>query len=66
MDSYKKYTNVYEYIHTIIPYTRYPVCKLRPLSRSFFKLIEIYNLLNIEFKNENIKSFIWLKDLEDL
>ena len=56
-DSYKKYTNVYEYIHTIIPYTKFPVCKLRPLSRSFFKLIEIYNLLNIEFKTSNIKTF---------
>ena len=56
-DCYKKYTNVYEYIHTIIPYTKFPVCKLRPLSRSFFKLIEIYNLLNIEFKTQNIKTF---------
>lgn len=56
-DCYKKITNVYEYIHTIIPYTKYPVCKLRPLSRSFFKLIEIMNLLNIEFNDENIKSF---------
>lgn len=56
-DCYKKYTNVYEYIHTVIPYTKFPVCKLRPLSRSFFKLIEIYNLLNIDFNIENIKSF---------
>jgi len=46
-DIYKKYTNTYEYIHTVIPYTRQSVCKLKPLSRSFYKLIEISNLLHI-------------------
>tara|TARA_Y100000389_G_scaffold150951_1_gene150608 strand:- start:6546 stop:7703 length:1158 start_codon:yes stop_codon:yes gene_type:complete len=56
-DIYKKYTNAYEYIHTIIPYTKQSVCKLKPLSRSFYKLIEIYNLLGLEFTEENIKTF---------
>ena len=46
-DIYKKYTNSYEYIHTIIPFTKQSVCKLKPLSRSFYKLIEIYNLLEL-------------------
>jgi 23S rRNA U2552 (ribose-2'-O)-methylase RlmE/FtsJ len=46
-DIYKKYTNPYEYIHTIIPYTKQSVCKLKPLSRSFYKLIEICNLLHL-------------------
>jgi 23S rRNA U2552 (ribose-2'-O)-methylase RlmE/FtsJ len=46
-DIYKKYTNPYEYIHTVIPYTKHAVCKLKPLSRSFYKLIEMYNLLHI-------------------
>ena len=57
-DIYKKYTNPYEYIHSNIPYTKQSVCKLKPLSRSFFKFIEIYNLLNIlENYEKPIKSF---------
>lgn len=57
-DVYKKYTNPYEYIHSMIPYTRQSVCKLKPLSRSFYKLIEMYTLLHI-FENYDtaIKSF---------
>ena len=46
-DIYKKYTNVYEYIHTTIPYTKQSICKSKPLSRSFYKFVEIYNLLNM-------------------
>jgi len=56
-DIYKKYTNTYEYIHSIIPQYKYPVCKLKPLSRSYYKLIEIMNTLAITFPNEPIKSF---------
>ena len=56
-DLYKKYTNTYEYIHTAIPFSKLSVCKLKPLSRSFYKLIEILNTLNIDFPNEPIKSF---------
>lgn len=57
-DLYKKYTNPYEYIHSIIPFTKSAVSKLKPLSRSFFKLIEIINLLNLldDFRY-NIKTF---------
>ena len=36
----KKYTNPYEFIHTLIPSQNYPVSKLKPISRAFFKLIE--------------------------
>ena len=58
-DIYKKYTNTYEYIHTVIQYTKQSVCKLKPLSRSFYKLIEICNLLHIleNFNNESIRTF---------
>jgi 23S rRNA U2552 (ribose-2'-O)-methylase RlmE/FtsJ len=56
-DIYKKYTNSYEYIHTVIPHSKQSVCKLKPLSRSFYKLIEIYNLLNLEFNSEGIDTF---------
>ena len=40
-DTYKKYTNPYEYIHTTIPNKKKCVAKHKPLSRSYFKMIEI-------------------------
>ena len=40
-DKYKKYTNPYEYIHTAVPNSQQSVCRLKPLSRSFYKMIEI-------------------------
>jgi 23S rRNA U2552 (ribose-2'-O)-methylase RlmE/FtsJ len=58
-DIYKKYTNPYEYIHSIIPNNKTSVSKLKPLSRSFFKLIEIFNLLDIlnDINMSKITSF---------
>ena len=57
-DFFKKYTNTYEYIHTNIPYTKLAVCKYKPLSRAFYKLIEIYQSLNLLNDTENsINSF---------
>ena len=44
-DKYKKYTNPYEFIHSIIPNSKQSVCRLKPLSRSFYKMVEICNLL---------------------
>ena len=46
-DKYKKYTNTYEYIHSNIPNSNYSICRYNPLSRSFYKMIEIGNILNI-------------------
>jgi len=46
-DYFKKYTNPYEFIHTIIPTTKQSVSKLKPLSRSFYKMIEITTQLNL-------------------
>jgi 23S rRNA U2552 (ribose-2'-O)-methylase RlmE/FtsJ len=48
-DNYKKYTNTYEYIHTTVPNSKQSVCTLKPLSRSFYKMIEMcenYNIMN--------------------
>ena len=45
-DVYKKYTNPYEYIHTIIPDKKFSVSKIKPLSRSFYKMIEICENFN--------------------
>lgn len=46
-DRYKKYTNVYEYVHTIIPEVKMSVCKYKPISRSFYKMIEILNCFHL-------------------
>ena len=40
-DVYKKYTNPYEYIHSVIPNKKRAVAKYKPISRSYFKMIEI-------------------------
>lgn len=45
---YKKYTNPYEYIHTIIPNKKKCVSKHTPLSRSYFKMIEIANVFKLK------------------
>ena len=41
---HKKYTNPYEYIYTNSPRTS--VCKYKPISRAYFKMIEILNTFN--------------------
>ena len=56
-DVYKKYTNPYEYIHTNVPSKNLSISKYKPLSRSFYKMIEIINIFNLLNENENIKSF---------
>ena len=51
-DSIKKYTNPYEFIHTIIPGNKISISKLKPLSRSFYKMIEIWKIFKLgELKN---------------
>jgi len=58
-DHIKKYTNPYEFIHTIIPNNKGSVSKLKPLSRSFYKMIEISNMLHLldDYKDTNINTF---------
>ncbi len=57
-DNTKKYTNPFEFIHTIVPNKNKSVSKYKPLSRSFFKMIEIMHLLKIDIDSENpINSF---------
>ena len=56
-DTVKKYVNPYEYIHTIIPGIYKSVSKYKPISRAFFKFIEInkqFNLLNYSQKKHFI------------
>jgi 23S rRNA U2552 (ribose-2'-O)-methylase RlmE/FtsJ len=46
-DKYKKHTNPYEYIHSIIPNTKQAISTLKPISRSFFKMIEICGTMSL-------------------
>ncbi len=46
-DNIKRYINPYEFIHTKIPGEKFAICKYIPISRSFFKLIEIYHCFSI-------------------
>lgn len=57
-DSYKKYTNTYEFIQTHIPTLKMSISKFKPLSRSYFKMIEILNTFKIlEPYSSPIQSF---------
>lgn len=60
-DHYKKYTNTYEYIHSVVPHIKKPVSKYRPLSRSYFKMVEIihqFELISLaKYKSRPIKTF---------
>jgi len=46
-DIFKRYTNPYEYIHTNIPNKKKSVSKHKPLSRSYFKMIELTNFFKL-------------------
>ena len=46
-DNYKKYTNPYEFIHTNVPDKKRCVAKYKPLSRSFFKMIELASFFKL-------------------
>ena len=56
-DNMKKFTNPYEFIHTNIPHHSYSISKIKPVSRSFFKLIEIVNSFNLIDEKVPITSF---------
>ncbi len=57
---YKKVINPYELVYTQKKYTNFPqsLCILHPLSRSYFKMVEMLDLLNFyeTFKGESIKT----------
>ena len=55
-DIYKKYTNPYEYIHTVCPFKKKAVSKHKPLSRSFFKMVEIMQAFKMQFRG-SIRTF---------
>jgi 23S rRNA U2552 (ribose-2'-O)-methylase RlmE/FtsJ len=57
-DMFKRYTNPYEYIHTPVPNKKKSVSKHKPLSRSYFKMIEMIHLFQLQFESQSsIKTF---------
>jgi len=56
-DVFKKYTNPYEYVHTAVPFKKRSVSVYKPLSRSYFKMIEILNTFNMNFGSRPMRSF---------
>jgi len=56
-DVFKRYTNPYEYIHTPVPQKRKSVSKHKPLSRSYFKMIELTRFFKLLETNAPIRSF---------
>jgi len=56
-DVFKKYTNPYEYIHSINPLKKKCVSKHKPLSRSYFKMIELFKIFDFKFYSESIHTF---------
>ena len=58
-DKYKKYINPYEFIHTIVPNIKQSIAKFKPLSRSYYKFIEIAQMLKLldDYNYNNINSF---------
>lgn len=56
-DVVKKYTNPYEYIHTNVPMKKKCVSQYKPLSRSYFKMVEIINAFNLQFDSKPIRTF---------
>lgn len=61
-DNYKKIMNPYEFIHTIIPGYKTQVSKMTPLSRSFYKMIEISTIFNLCHKDVNENNISSLLD----
>ena len=55
-DKIKKITNPYEFIHTQIPNNKMSVSKYKPLSRSYFKFIELSNIFSLITDIESISS----------
>jgi 23S rRNA U2552 (ribose-2'-O)-methylase RlmE/FtsJ len=57
---YKKVVNPYELVYTQKKYEEFPesICVLKPLSRSYFKMIEMLELINFftTFRSENVRA----------
>ena len=57
---YKKIVNPYELVYTQRKYDEFPesICCLKPLSRSYFKMVEMLEIMNFfaMFRSENVRA----------
>lgn len=60
-DFFKKYTNPYEFINTLIPGKNKCISKYKPLSRSYFKMVEILRFFFFDYHNMNVQNDCDLK-----
>jgi 23S rRNA U2552 (ribose-2'-O)-methylase RlmE/FtsJ len=56
-DTYKKYTNPYEYIHSSVPHKKKSVAKYKPLSRAYFKMVELMEAFRLNTMESPIQTF---------
>jgi len=57
-DIFKKYTNTFEYIHSIMPNKKSCVSKYKPISRSYFKMVELIDEFHLGLDTSNaIQTF---------
>ena len=57
-ETFKRFTNPYEYIHTTVPFKKYCISRYHPLSRSFFKMIELIHFFDLGMDTtQPIRSF---------
>lgn len=57
-DVYKKFTNPYEYIHSAIPHKKRSVAKYKPISRAYFKMIEMITTFNLNVAVDEAQPFV--------
>lgn len=56
-DQYKRITNPFEFIHTVVPGYKTPVSRVFPLSRAYFKFVELSQMFELHKGTTPIKSF---------
>jgi hypothetical protein len=68
LDNIIKTVNPYEYIYSKVPGSNYSVSKLKPNSKLFYDVFEIFSSLNMfeNYNNCNIKSIIMSKNNSDI
>jgi len=61
-DVYKKYTNPYEYIHSIVPQKKKSISKYKPISRSYFKMLEMISVFKLDHSPVKLPSSVSLEN----